>query len=365
MGVSLKTNDVFEGIILDSLQEKLKTVLNFDPVAIDSQFVTTIHFSEEDRDDVEASIVDFLAKDNELVYRIISWNDSDKKKMKYIYRTSTGSVFFANIGIDSNEASIAVLFNSSLELDKKLTTFFDEQEEEDEEPEEEDSLIINYIYNNDHSANLHKKKTKVDDLPEIKTNYSQQSFEALEQLRDRILNGVEACKVAYISGDSGSGKTYALQSLMQSLRHKYQIIVIYDAYKFLSDLSLYEEITSELIKEPSIYIFDDVKFSDLNSFKETITALVGGLFSPDRKDVFIFASDSDVKALDKAFTRNGRCIAQIELCDLSSGEVDAWLLANEIENKPKKLKGNLAELYALKSCMQIKQSKTFGLAAGV
>lgn len=370
MGVSLKTNDIFEGIILDSLQEKLRATLNFDPVQINCQYVATINYSEDDREDVAKEISEFLCGENdEMIYKIVSSNVSDKTKIKYIIRSRfadpNGSIFFANVTMDDNEATISVIYNESLQLKERIRALIESHEELEEDIEEHEGIIVNYIYNNDHLANLHKKKAKLRGLEEIKPNYTKAAYDALSSLRTLISNGVPACKIAYISGASGTGKTYALQALMNDLSDKYEIVVIYDAYKFLSDLSLYEEITSDTIKQQSIYIFDDIKFSDLNSFKETITSLIGGLFALDRNDVFIFTSDSDIKSLDKAFLRDGRCIAQIELGNLSGAEMDEWLLANDITDRPKKMKGNLAELYALQECLQIHQDKTFGLAAGV
>jgi hypothetical protein len=148
---------------------------------------------------------------------------------------------------------------------------------------------------------------------------------------------------------------------MRDLGESYKVIVVYDACKFLSDLSLYEEITTEYIDQPSVYVFDDVSFGDLNHLKASITSLIGGLFSNTRNDIFIFTSDNPISYLDKAILREGRCIAQIELGNLSQAESELWLDANEVVDRPRKIRGNLSELYALKDGQQIKEGSNKGL----
>lgn len=358
MSVSLKTADFFEGHVLDLLSTKLKDEVKIDPISINRQFVSTIRFNEEDRDAIREDIMSFLKNNREVIYEIVIVPSSTKERAKLILREGE-YVILVNVTLDVSDATLTVLCNSELDLHNKLQAFIKEHEVEEEE--DSDDLQITYIYNGESSANLHNKTVVAQKLSEIEINYSAQSFSALNALKDYILNGVDSCKIAFITGVSGTGKTFALQSLMQELNQSYKIIVVYDACKFLSDLSLYEEITTEYIDQPSIYIFDDVSFADLNQLKASITSLIGGLFSNTRKDVFIFTSDNPISYIDKAIVREGRCIAQIELGNLSQVEADNWLDFHGIVDRPRKLKGNLSELYALKDGPQIKESNPKGL----
>lgn len=351
MSVSVKTSDFFEGYLLDALSEKLKKEVNFDPAKVNHRFVSTIRFDEDDREEVLKDLVTFIESDKEVVYSMHIVPSPGRDSFKYVLRLGD-DIFFTNIHIDDSEATISVFCNKALGFQEQVETFIKSHEEDEEEDGEDEGIIINYIYNNDHSVNMRKRTVKFNSLDSIRSNYSATSYAALLGLRDRLITGVDDCKVAFLSGLTGTGKTYALQGLMHDLSDKYQIIVIYDAVKFLTDLSLYEEITSSIITDPSLYIFDDVNFADLNQFKSNLTALVGGLFAADRGDVFLFTSDNQFSQLEQSMYRHGRCIGRIELMPLSVEEIDNWLIENNLE-KPRKIKGNLAELYAYKDGLPI------------
>lgn len=157
-------------------------------------------------------------------------------------------------------------------------------------------------------------------------------------------------------GEPGTGKTWAIRSLIRELKNKYVPIIITDSDVFCETTSYYYDVIQEFTK-PCLFIMEDSAESILTETRtfhgnriSKLLNLTDGLMAQGRNDLFLISFNEDIKEIDPAFVRHGRCLNITEFLPFDIGQAEDWLKEKGInfENISKK-KLTLADLYGILS----------------
>jgi len=142
-------------------------------------------------------------------------------------------------------------------------------------------------------------------------------------------------------GSPGTGKTYAIRSLIRAWKESHTPIDVIDADQFLEDGAYYYSLIEDL-KKPGLFIFEDSAESLLESTRNVaetriskLLNMTDGLLSQGRQDIFLVTFNEQVTKIDSAATRPGRCQSLIKFREFNENEAIAWL--KERKQDPKKL----------------------------
>jgi len=157
-------------------------------------------------------------------------------------------------------------------------------------------------------------------------------------------------------GEPGTGKTWAIRSLIRELKNKYVPIIITDSDVFCEMTSYYYDVIQEFAK-PCLFIMEDSAESILTETRtfhgnriSKLLNLTDGLMAQGRNDLFLISFNEDIKEIDPAFVRHGRCLNVTEFLPFDRGQAEDWLKEKGInfENISKN-KLTLADLYGILS----------------
>lgn len=157
-------------------------------------------------------------------------------------------------------------------------------------------------------------------------------------------------------GEPGTGKTWAIRSLIRELKNKYVPIIITDSDVFCETTSYYYDVIQEFAK-PCLFIMEDSAESILTETRtfhgnriSKLLNLTDGLMAQGRNDLFLISFNEDIKEIDPAFVRHGRCLNVTEFLPFDRGQAEDWLKEKGInfENISKN-KLTLADLYGILS----------------
>jgi hypothetical protein len=154
-------------------------------------------------------------------------------------------------------------------------------------------------------------------------------------------------------GLPGTGKTYAIRSLMQGLRKKYHPVYVTDPEVFLMKTEYYYNMIHSF-DEPCLFIMEDAANSLLKENRSShgtqiakLLNMTDGILAQGRKDLFLITFNEDLKELDEAVIRVGRCLDRTQFDKLSVSNANAWLKSKEIEDVTVEEDQTLAELYGV------------------
>lgn len=204
----------------------------------------------------------------------------------------------------------------------------------------------------------HAKRTsrllEVPRFQEIAGNYPSETLGSLEKL----VMGHEqrAGQIMLWFGEPGSGKTYALRSLLREWKGRFSPHYISDAERFFanSDYMLAVLLDEEeedrekllILEDAGEFLLPDARQQMGQGLSRLLNAS-DGLIGQGLKRMFLITTNEPVGRLHPAVSRPGRCAAQIEFDAFTRQEASAWLkkkghvvddLADELP---------LADLYAL------------------
>ena len=184
----------------------------------------------------------------------------------------------------------------------------------------------------------------------IENNYAARARDGLKELIAQLTDPSRT-GLGVVHGPPGTGKTYAIRSILSELGKTRTGVVCVPPSLFLSRSHLMCEAISE--HESTLVILEDVgemfsedakvRFSDQFS---TLANVTDGLMSLLGNVTFLLTFNYDVGKLDPALTRPGRCLAEVEVPLLSADEAQRVLGPDLVmrDDGPH----SLAELYAIK-----------------
>lgn len=186
----------------------------------------------------------------------------------------------------------------------------------------------------------------------IRDNYTQtvcSSMEALLPLRD-----LGSGRLIIWSGKPGTGKTYCIRALLNEWKDRYLCVVVLDSEAFLDNPYYYYSVMGDMAEEkPLLFVLEDSAdglLQESRAFKgsrvSAILNMTDGLLSQGREDLFLVTFNEQIRELDPAVVRPGRCLMQLQFDALSAEQSLAWMGERgsfSIEDR----EHTLAELYKI------------------
>lgn len=224
----------------------------------------------------------------------------------------------------------------------------------------EDIVQVKITYNTAHGVSTYTAAIQCPTWAEIAQNYPAEIREKIALTQSGL--NYSRGKLLIWHGLPGTGKTYAIRSLIRAWKESHTPIDVIDADQFLGNGGYYYSLIEDL-KKPGLFIFEDSAESLLESTRTTaetriskLLNMTDGLLSQGRQDIFLITFNEQVAKIDAAAIRPGRCQSLIKFREFNENEAIAWL--EERKEDPKKLidqksmlggKGawSLADLYNL------------------
>lgn len=317
------------------------------------------------------------------IEEILKLFDKLESSLEVIYRQVSGpknSSYFLK-GFDSTVFVMAELrdtrlscdvISSSLPAGKVVNEMLKTLEPVAFKNKNEPGVWIDVTYWNDEEVCHSKQFIRCPYWNDIRMNYaasSQKKVEALMGLKEPYHHG----KIVIWNGLPGTGKTFAIRSIMMHWKDQFQYTVISDPEIFAQNPAYYHAIAGDsegqyeygdhgeptrvkANRKRSVFIMEDsadliISESRSNHFDKIgkLLNMTDGLIGQGREDVFLITFNEQIQAIDKAFLRPGRCIMQHEFSPFSVSEANEWMAAKSSAYRFAQRHGNeitLAEMYS-------------------
>lgn len=227
----------------------------------------------------------------------------------------------------------------------------------------DNEVDIKCWYKGDSGYTFNNKRIKVPEWSKISQNYPSVEKE-LSKLHS-IKNPYSYGKIVILRSEPGTGKTWAIRSLLSSWRDM-EINLITDADSFFCSGSAIQEVlaspdydgTSEVAKPKLIVLEDASDFIHEKaqqiyaSARSKLLNLSDGILGDGCELILLISTNLENEDIDKATARPGRCLANLEFKRFTVQQANQWLACNGYNNKVDEPK-TLAELYNLISPVNI------------
>lgn len=167
----------------------------------------------------------------------------------------------------------------------------------------------------------------------VKDNYAsrtQKQIEALTTMTEPVLGNNDG-RIILFHGSPGTGKTWAIRSLLTHWKPWSDPILILDPERLFSDFSYFLEVLSNTGRgKTRVFIIEDadgivekngIRSADLSRLLNMADGLLGASY----KVLFLLTTNAKVHDLDQALVRPGRCRAMVDFEAFSTAEATARL----------------------------------------
>jgi hypothetical protein len=264
-----------------------------------------------------------------------------------VYFWWKGSFIMASIHRMSMEIS---LFGPDTDVNPRLAGFVSAIDAFTSRSREQDGCWVGFLSMNEKydSVSLDELFVRCPSLEEIGGNYPADTWREVRDLASDPAP-VELGRLIIWHGPPGTGKTYALRSLLHTWQERYDILVVTDPERFAREPSYYHNAfgnnantdpnatapsdeLKRLISRPKLFVMEDAADLILTESRTRHYDKIGkllnvtdGIFGQGRQDMFLLTFNEEVADIDPAFLRPGRCRSHVSFPPLSAKEANAWL----------------------------------------
>lgn len=246
------------------------------------------------------------------------------------------------------------------------------------ENKEEGGVWVNFSYVASMGVERNTQFIRCPEWANIRENYARGCRMDIERLTMRKRPWADG-RLMIWHGEPGTGKTFAIRSLLMAWRDRFNFVIVTDPEKLLASPSYYYEVASApnmnsvpgqdspdddpddnsaSKKKRLLFIIEDSADLVATSGRERhwdkfgkLLNITDGLIGQGREDLFLITFNEALDAIDPAITRPGRCLSKIEFGKLDQYEILAWARMNNFELPAGDLRtgASLAELYQMKA----------------
>ena len=188
-------------------------------------------------------------------------------------------------------------------------------------------------------------------LSEIEENYVPSVITEARELIELLKTEVHGLVI--LSGPVGTGKTYLIRSIISELTNIRESVVCTPPLAFIEEpIKMHQGLADYanpfvIFEDLGDIIKGDSKSRYVNHFSN-LANMTDGLLSILNNSVYMMTFNYDIKDIDPALVRDGRCIMQIEVPRLPI-ERAASILGKDQILTPDQKDFSLAEIYALRN----------------
>lgn len=214
------------------------------------------------------------------------------------------------------------------------------------------------------SQNGPNSVTRSLDVPawdDIRINYAKDVSNELDYFMEDNWRPTRGGQLMLWYGEPGTGKTTALRALARQWRDWCDIHYIADPERFFgtnADYMMNVLVTGDqdndrwrllILEDCGELIASDAKATSGQGLSRLLN-VVDGLIGQGMRFLILITTNEELKKLNEAVTRPGRCLSQIEFDKLTPNEVIEWIKAHKME-LPENVtsRSTIAELYAVKN----------------
>lgn len=202
----------------------------------------------------------------------------------------------------------------------------------------------------------------------IAANYPKRVRPELDSTMRLQESGMPASRLMLWRGLPGTGKTWAVRSLMREWLDWCTFHYVVDPAAFFSNstymLSLLSKVSEAGQSEDgdrkwSLIILEDAgEFLAMDSrhqYGQALAKLLNlcdGLLGQGQKLLFLITTNEEVQNLHPAITRHGRCLVNLEFCEFSELEAREWLESHGVIRAESSKRLTLSDLFAVSGSRQ-------------
>jgi hypothetical protein len=197
---------------------------------------------------------------------------------------------------------------------------------------------------------------------EIAVNYPERVRPELASTMRLQESGIPASRLMLWRGLPGTGKTWAVRSLMREWLDWCTFHYVVDAAAFFSNsaymLSLLSKVSEVGQSEDgdrkwSLIILEDagefIAMDSRHQYGQALAKLLNlcdGLLGQGQKLLFLITTNEEVQNLHPAIVRHGRCLTNLEFPEFSELEASEWLESRGLTTPASSKRLTLSDLYA-------------------